>query len=39
MLNWVVRDRTIGSFNWGYRQNVFTIPIFNIYAKTEFGIK
>ena len=39
MLNWIVRNRTVWSFNCEYRQNVFTSHIFNINGKTGFGIK
>ena len=39
MLNWIVRNRTIWSFNRVYLQNVFTYRIFNIYAKAGFVIK
>ena len=31
MLNWVVRNRTVRSFNCVYLQNIFTNHIFNIY--------
>ena len=36
---WIVRNRTVWSFNCVYQQNVFTNHIFNIYVKTGFGIK
>ena len=39
MLNWIVRNRTVSSFNSVYLQDVFTNYIFNIYVKTGFGIK
>ena len=39
MLNWIVRNRTVWSFNWVYRQNVFTNHIFNKCVKTGFSIK
>ena len=39
MLNWIVRNRTVWSFNCVYLQNVFTNHISNIYAKPGFGIK
>ena len=39
MLNWIVRNRTVWSFNCVHQQNVFTNYIFNIYVETEFGIK
>ena len=38
-LNWIVRNRTVWSFNCMYLQNVFRNHIFNIYVKTGFGIK
>ena len=37
MLNWIVRNWTVQSFN--YQQNVFTNYIFNIYVKTGFSMK
>ena len=39
MLNWIVRNRTVWSFNCVYLQNVFTNHIFNEYVKTGFAIK
>ena len=39
MLNCIVRNRTVGSFNWVYQQKVFAGHIFNIYAKTVFDMK
>ena len=39
MLYWIVRNRTVWSFNCVYVQNVFIHHIFNIYVKTGFGIK
>ena len=39
MLSWVVRNRTVWSFNCEYIENVLTYHIFNIYVKTGFGIK
>ena len=39
MVNWIVRNRTVSSFNCVYRQNEFTNHIFNILAKKVFGIK
>ena len=39
MLNWIVKDETVWSFNCVYLQNMFTNNIFNIYVKAEFGIK
>ena len=39
MLNWIVRNRAIWSFNYVYLQNVFINQIVNVYTKTEFGIK
>ena len=39
MLNWIVWNRTVGSFNCVYQKNVFANHIFNIYVKTGFGIK
>ena len=39
MLNWMVRNRTVWSFNCVYLQNVLTNHIFNTYVKTGFGIK
>ena len=39
MLNWIVRNRTVWSFNGMYLQNGFTNHVFNIYVKTGFGIK
>ena len=34
MLNWIVRNRTVGSFNSMYLQNVFT-NIFDIHVKKQ----
>ena len=40
MINWLVRNRTVRSFNCvNYLQNMFTNYLFNIYVKTGFGIK
>ena len=39
MLNWIVRNRTVGSFNCVYQQSVFTNDVFNLYVKRGFGIK
>ena len=39
MLNWIVRNRTVWSFNCVYLKNVFTNHIFDIYVKIGFGIK
>ena len=39
MLNWIVRNITVWSFNCVYLQNVFTNHIFKIYVKTGFGTK
>ena len=39
MLNRIVRNKTVWSFNCVYLQNVFTNHIFNIYVKTGFGFK
>ena len=39
MLNWIVSNRTVWSFNCAYLQNMFTNHIINIYVQTEFGIK
>ena len=39
MLDWIVRNRTVYSFNFLHLQNVFTHHIFNIYVKTGFGFK
>ena len=37
MVNWVVRNRTVWSFNILYLQNVFRNHIFNIYLKKGFS--
>ena len=39
MLNWIVGNRTVWSFNCVYLKNVFTNHIFNIFVKTGFGIE
>ena len=39
MLNWIVRNGTVWSFNCVYVQNMFTNDIFNVFVKTGFGIK
>ena len=39
MLNWVIWNGAVGSFNCRYQQNVFTNHIFDIHVKTGFGIK
>ena len=33
MLNWIVRNSTVWSFNSVYLENVFTNHIFNVYVK------
>ena len=35
MQNWIARNRTVGSFNCVYLQNVFTNHIFGIYVKKD----
>ena len=35
----MIWNRTVGSFNCVYLQNIFTNHIFDIYVKTGFGIK
>ena len=39
MQNWIVRNKTVRTFNCVYLKNVFTNPISNIYVKIGFGIK
>ena len=39
MLNWIVRSRTVWSFNSVYLQNEITNHISNICLKTGFRIK
>ena len=39
MLNWIVRNKIVGSFNNVYIQNKFTNHILNIYLETAFDIK
>ena len=39
MLNWIVRNRTVWSFNSVYLQNRFINHIFDIYVKTGFDNK
>ena len=39
MLNWIVRNRTVWSFNCEYLKNMNTNHIFNLYVKTGFDIK
>ena len=39
MQNWIVRNRTVESFNCVFKQNMFTNHPFNIYVKTGFDIK
>ena len=39
MLKWIVRNRTVYSFNCVYLQNVFTNHISNICVKTGFDVK
>ena len=39
MLNWIIRNRTVWSFNCVYQQYAFTNHIFDIYVKIGFGIK
>ena len=39
MLNRILRNRTVWSFNCVYQKNMFTNHIFNIYVKTGFSIK
>ena len=38
MLRWIVRNRTVWSFDYEYQQNLFT-NIFNLYVKTGFSTK
>ena len=38
MLNWIVRNRTVCSFNCGYQRNAFTNHIFSMYVKIGFDI-
>ena len=39
MLNWIVKNRTVGYLKSVYLQEVFTNRIFKIYVKTGFVIK
>ena len=39
MWNWIVRNRTVWSFDNVYLQNKFTNHISDIYVKTGFSIK
>ena len=38
MVNWIVRNKYVWSFNCVYLQIVFTDHMFNIYLKIGFGI-
>ena len=38
MLNWIVRNKTVSSFDCVYLQNEFTNHLFNIYLKPGFDI-
>ena len=38
MLKWIVKNRTVWSFNCVYLENVFTNDIFDFNEKTRFGI-
>ena len=37
MVNWIVRNRTVWSFNCVYLQNFLTNHIFDKYVKSGFG--
>ena len=39
MLDWIVRNRTVWSFNYVYQQNVFSNHILDLYVQTGFGNK
>ena len=39
MINWIVKNRTVWSFNCVYLQNMFINHIFKIYVKIGFGLE
>ena len=39
MINWIVRNTTVWTFNSVNQQNVFTNYNFNIYVRSGFSIK